>query len=409
MSPIVVFCHLRWDFVFQRPQHLLTRLAKQRPIVFVEEPVLDAGPASMEISSPCANVTVLRPHSPVGAAGFHHDQMPVLRTLVVDALEAMKLGEYVAWFYTPMALPLLSSLAPQLVVYDCMDELSAFSKAPPELLQREHALLAAADIVFTGGPSLYEAKRFQHPAVYCFPSAVDAAHFARGRDPANAHPSLQTLSHPRVGFFGVVDERFDCGLLAALAKARPQWQICMVGPVVKIDPATLPQGPNIHYYGQQAYADLPSFLAGWDVCLMPFALNEATRFISPTKTLEYMAAERPVVSTAILDVASLYGDLVAIAHDPAEFISACDRALAELPEERKRRISLMRERVASLSWDATVSQMAELIDEALEARVSAGSKLGDIAAGGERLVPAVGSRYAKSQPQKAVVAMTNGE
>ena len=408
MSPIVVFCHLRWDFVFQRPQHLLTRLGEQRPVIFVEEPVFDAGPAFMETSSPCTNVTVLRPHTPVGAGGFHHDQMPVLRTLVVDALQAMHLGEYAVWFYTPMALPLLSSLTPSLVIYDCMDELSAFSQAPPELLQREHALLAAADIVFTGGPSLYEAKRFQHPAVYCFPSAVDAAHFSRGRDPANAHPSLQNLPHPRVGFFGVVDERFDCGLLAALAKARPQWQICMVGPVVKIDPASLPQGPNIHYYGQQAYADLPSFLAGWDVCLMPFALNEATRFISPTKTLEYMAAERPVVSTAILDVASLYGDLVAIAHDPAEFISACDRALAESADERARRISLMRERVASLSWDATVSQMAALIDEALGARASLREVVGESDAKDESMAIKGASRYVKQQSQDESLALTNG-
>jgi UDP-galactopyranose mutase len=360
---LVVFSHLRWDFVYQRPQHLLTRFAAGRPVVFVEEPVYDPGPEFMEITSPCANVTVLRPHTQVQAPGFHDDQIPVIRALLTAALPLVSQGDYDVWFYTPLAVPLLQGLAPRCVVYDCMDELSAFSHAPQMLREREATLMAAADVVFTGGPSLYEAKAGQHPSVHCFPSAVDTAHFARGRDAANAHPQLAGLPQPRLGFFGVIDERFDAQLLATLAAARPDWQICMVGPVVKIDAATLPRSANIHYYGQQPYAELPRFLAGWDVCLMPFALNQATRFISPTKTLEYMAAARPIVSTEVIDVASLYGDVVAIAGSPAEFIVACDRALAETPAEAERRRERMHDRVASLSWDATFSRMAQLIDE----------------------------------------------
>lgn len=368
MSSLVVFSHLRWDFVFQRPQHLLTRFARIGNVLFIEEPVYDPGPPFVEISEPCANVRVFRPHTPIHAAGFHDDQMAVLAGLLSSAIKAASIGNYCAWFYTPMALPLLQILTPRAVIYDCMDELSAFSRAPLLMTQREQALLKVADVVFTGGPSLYEAKRMLHPSVHCFPSAVDAEHFARGSEAATAHPALAALDHPRVGFFGVVDERFDRDLLAALAQARPEWQICIVGPVVKIDPAQLPHSPNIHYFGQQTYADLPYFLAGWDVCLLPFALNEATRYISPTKTLEYMAAERPVVSTAITDVASLYGDLVLIAHSRAEFVDACARALNETPQECAMRRLSMRRRVAGMSWDNTAAAMTKLIEEAVDRR-----------------------------------------
>ncbi|WP_395408231.1 NAD(P)-binding protein [Pseudoduganella sp. UC29_106] len=360
MSTIIVFCHLRWDFVFQRPQHLLTRLAKHYKIVFVEEPVQQEGTPCLKISHPAENITVYQPHTPCHATGFHDDQIPLLQPLLAGIVPENE--NPIVWFYTPMALPLLSQLHPGLVVYDCMDELSAFKNPPRQLLQRETALLNIADLVFTGGPSLYEAKRTRHPNTHCFPSSVDAEHFSKALDRADDHPDQSSLPHPRLGFYGVIDERFDPAMLSEMADAHPEWQLVMVGPIVKIDPAALPHRPNIHYLGQRSYQDLPHFLAGWDVCLMPFALNEATRFISPTKVLEYMAAELPIVSTPITDVVKPYGDIVAIAHTPQEFVHACEIALSQTPQQNEHMAEQMRKIVAGTSWESTAARMRLLID-----------------------------------------------
>jgi protoporphyrinogen oxidase/glycosyltransferase involved in cell wall biosynthesis len=359
MPTIVVFSHLRWDFVFQRPQHLLSRLAQHHPVLFVEEPEYDDDGPFMEQSSPAHNITVCRAHTPVQAVGFHDDQIPLLQPLLAGVVPP---GEQpIAWFYTPMALPLLQGLNPSLVVYDCMDELASFKNPPKQLLQRESALLNRADLVFCGGPSLYEAKRNRHANAHCFPSSVDVAHFSQALDPGISHPGQAAIAHPRLGFFGVIDERFDTSLVAALADAHPEWQVVLVGPVLKIEPGQLPQRPNIHYLGKQPYEALPQFLAGWDVCLLPFALNEATRFISPTKVLEYMAAELPVVSTPIADVARPYGQLVAIADGPGQFVAACEAALAMGPEARAAMRTQVREVVASTSWDQTALHMRDLM------------------------------------------------
>lgn len=359
MPTIVVFCHLRWDFVYQRPQQLLSRLATHYRILFVEEPVQDAGPATMELSSPAPNVTVCRPHTPSAASGFHDDQIPLLQPLLAGLLAP---GEQaIVWFYTPMALPLLQELTPSLIVYDCMDELSGFKNPPKQLLQRESALLNLADVVFAGGPSLFEAKRARHANAHCFPSSVDVRHFERALDRAGSHHLQQGIPHPRLGFYGVIDERFDTGLLTSLADAQPEWQLVLVGPVLKIDPATLPMRTNIHYLGQQGYEELPAFLAGWDVCLLPFALNDATRFISPTKVLEYMAAELPIVSTAIADVEKPYGHVVAIGHDAPAFVACCEAALAMSGPERAARIAAMRQIVAGTSWDVTAEAMRAVL------------------------------------------------
>jgi UDP-galactopyranose mutase len=362
MQTVIVFCHLRWDFVYQRPQQLLTRLAQHYKILFVEEPIYQEGPATLSSSSPAPNLTVYQPHTPVQAPGFHDDQIPVLQTLLNKLVPDGE--DPIVWFYTPMALPLLSQLHPSLVVYDCMDELSAFKNPPKQLLQRETALLNIADLVFTGGPSLYEAKRSRHANAHCFPSSVDAIHFEQALDRSNGHPLHQDIARPRLGFYGVIDERFDAGLIADLADAHSDWQIVLVGPVVKIDPASLPQRQNIHYLGQQSYQALPQFLAGWDVCLLPFALNDSTRYISPTKVLEYMAAELPIVSTAITDVERPYSDIVAIGHDHAEFIACCEAALAQTPEQNAAMAVRMREIVANTSWDSTTEKMRALIDNA---------------------------------------------
>ena len=328
MPHLIVFSHLRWNFVYQRPQHLLSRLAQHFPVVFLEEPVADAEADRLELLRPAPGIDLLRPHVRARATGFHDEHLPALGAHLADFLESQGIDDYLVWLYTPMALPLLQGLSPRAVVYDCMDELAAFRGAPRQLLQRESALYQVADLVLTGGPSLYEAKRTRHPQVHLFPSSVDAAHFASGQ--GQEHPAQQDLPRPRLGYHGVIDERLDLDLLAAVADAHPEWQLVMVGPVAKIAPESLPQRPNIHWLGQRPYEELPALVAGWDLCLMPFALNEATRFISPTKTLEYMAAGKPTVSTPIRDVAEPYGDVVRISATPAEFVAACEALLAEI-------------------------------------------------------------------------------
>ncbi|HEY4541399.1 MAG TPA: glycosyltransferase family 1 protein [Noviherbaspirillum sp.] len=363
MQSLIVFSHLRWNFVFQRPQHLLSRLARHYRVLFIEEPapISDAASQDFHLSNPLPNLTVCTPLAAGGPFGFDEVQLPLLRRVVAACTEDY--ADPVVWFYTPMALPLLEELQPRAVVYDCMDELSAFKNAPPRLIALEDELLAVADIVFTGGPSLYNAKKDRHHNVHCFPSSVDAKHFRQARDKTFAHPSQQSLPHPRLGFYGVIDERFDTELLRHIAMQRPDWQFVLVGPVVKIDPAVLPKADNIHYMGQQPYSALPQFLAAWDVCLMPFALNESTRFISPTKSLEYMAAELPIVSTPVRDVVDLHADVVEIARTADEFVAACERALALSQDERLAMCRVMRDKLSRTSWDFTAARMHELLEE----------------------------------------------
>jgi UDP-galactopyranose mutase len=366
---IVAFSHLRWNFVYQRPQHLLSRLAERRPVYFVEEPAFTVGAPHWERNVQ-GNLVVLLPHTPVRSPGFHPDQLPALEPLIGELAAELQDERILAWLYTPMALALAQALAPEAIAYDCMDELSLFHDAPPELASREAALLECADVMFTGGPSLFRAKQARHPNVHCFPSSVDAVHFraARAVDGSTAvpePPDQAELAHPRLGFFGVIDERLDLRLLDFLAGSRPEWQIVLVGPVVKIDPGSLPQRPNLHYFGQRSYEELPRYLAGWDLCLLPFARNDATRFISPTKTLEYMAAERPIVSTPITDVAEPYGHIVYLGDTPEEFLAACEAAISAGPAVRARRAGLMRKTLEGTSWDTTVAAIEKLLADAL--------------------------------------------
>jgi UDP-galactopyranose mutase len=370
MTTLIVFSHLRWDFVFQRPQQLLSRLAERFDIVFVEEPMPGAQMPALERLMPCNGVEVLRPHLTGGAHGFHDDHIPQLQAMLAEYLTSRSIDDYWLWFYTPMATPLAADLQPSGVIYDCMDELAAFRNAPRQLLQRENALFKIADLVFTGGHSLFEAKRARHEHVYCFPSSVDAAHYARAADGLADDSAQAHIPHPRIGYFGVIDERVDLELIAAIADANAQWQVVMVGPVVKIDAASLPKRANIHWLGQREYADLPDLIAGWDVCMLPFALNESTRYISPTKTLEYLAAGKPVVSTPIRDVVTPYGDLgaVSIASSNAEFVAACAQALERSTQEEARHAGLRQSILAGTSWDGTAERMAGLIESVSASR-----------------------------------------
>jgi glycosyltransferase involved in cell wall biosynthesis len=365
MNSLVVFSHLRWNFVYQRPQHILSRLARRWPIVFIEEAVPRADADRVEIIDAAPGVQVWRPHLRGTDPGLHPANRQALQRLIAQAMVEHKIRHYWIWFYTPMALPIAEQLAPEGVIYDCMDELSLFKGAPPQLLDQEAALFRSADVVFTGGRSLYNAKRERHPNVHCFPSSVDATHF---RPKLQDHALQVRLPHPRLGYCGVIDERIDLDLVAGIATARPHWQVVMVGPTAKIDPASLPQRPNIHWLGQQGYDELPAFINGWDVCLLPFALNDSTRFISPTKTLEYMACGKPSVSTAIRDVVEPYGHVVPIRADAAGFVEACESILARTPQQQVEHAQALREIIARTSWDLTAEAMGDLVAKAEAAR-----------------------------------------
>jgi glycosyltransferase involved in cell wall biosynthesis len=347
-NDIVCLSHLRWNFVYQRPQHLMTRYGRTRRVFFVEEPVTtQEGPPRYDVKEVAPGVRTLTPLLPPGT-----DWLVAQRDLLDHMLFDFEIEQPVLWYYTPMALPFSEHVDATLVAYDCMDELSAFRGAPPRMLALESRLLDRADVVFTGGSSLYQAKRHRHPNVYEVPSSVDVAHFGRAREPLTEPEDQRSLRRPRLGFFGVIDERMDLELLAGVADRRPDWEIVLLGPVVKVDPASLPRRENVHYLGLKSYDTLPHYLAHWDVAIMPFARNDATRFISPTKTPEYLAAGLPVVSTAIADVVRPYGEagLVRIAIGPGQFVRAAEAAMSD---ERGVWLAQVDRHLAGMSWDRT--------------------------------------------------------
>ncbi|AUW60244.1 UDP-galactopyranose mutase [Sphingobium sp. SCG-1] len=339
----------------------MSRFARHGSVMFWEEPIYDdnlEAPFLQQETCSKTGVRVLTPHLPT------HSEVPEAGILkgLLDSVIADAQAPLVRWYYTPMMLPFSAHLAADCVVYDCMDELTGFKNAPGELLSLEKALFQQADIVFTGGYSLYEAKRHLHPNIHAFPSSVDAAHFAAALRDGETPWDMAHIPGPRLGFYGVIDERMDLDLLASVADARPDWSLVILGPVVKISQDDLPRRPNLHFLGPKSYAELPDYLRGWDVALMPFAINEATRFISPTKTPEYLAAGRPVVSTPVADVIRHYSGLEAvyIADGPDRFVAACEDALslADSPEGWRPEVDEM---LGQNSWDNVFAQMASLI------------------------------------------------
>jgi UDP-galactopyranose mutase len=378
---LICLSHLRWDFVFQRPQHLLSRAAASHErVFFFEEPIFGKNSTSkLDVRKSAEGVLVAQPHLPEGMP--HNESVQVQRQLLDELLSEWNVRDYILWYYTPMALSFSRHLDPALTIYDCMDELSLFKNAPKELLDNEGELLQIADLVFTGGQSLYEAKKDRNPNVFAFPSSIDFAHFAQARkiskhdhsDPEDQAP----IPHSRMGYCGVIDERIDFDLVSKAANARPDWQFIFIGPVVKIDPASLPKHPNIHYLGQKDYKDLPQYLAGWDVAMMPFAINDSTKFISPTKTPEYLAAGRPVVSTAIRDVVRPYGEqgLVEIAGTLDEFIRAaaqCGMDEGALPIDWLKRVDTF---LGQTSWQKTWDEMSKRMADALEEKSVTSSEM----------------------------------
>lgn len=391
---LVCLSHLRWSFVFQRPQHLLSRCARERRVFFVEEPIFSdehEGEARLDVTQSPEGVTVVVARFKEGVS--QEDAERSYGQLLREYMASESVSDYVLWYYTPMALPWAEELAPLGVVYDCMDQLSAFKNAPAALTARERELFSVADVVFTGGQALYEAKKQEHSNVHAFPSSVDVAHFGKARTLQLDPEDQRSLPGPRLGFFGVIDERMDLELLAGVAAARPSWQLVMLGPVVKVDPADLPKAPNIHYLGGKSYNELPSYIAGWDVALLPFARNESTQFISPTKTPEYLAAGKPVVSTSIRDVVRPYQrlGLVRIADRVDDFVAACEQAMREPTGQRLLKADAY---LSHLSWDRTWREMRMRMEQAIERRGMSSSprllateaerdSLLDVALGGE--------------------------
>jgi UDP-galactopyranose mutase len=367
---ILCFSHLRWNGVFQRPQHILSRFARRHRVFLIEEPEFEdtTTPYLQTIPSQSENVFVFRPRMQAQYPFYVDGQLDTIRGLTRQLLERARIQQYVGWLYTPMALPVIESCSPITRVFDCMDDLSAFRFAPPDLIARERATMRWAEVVFTGGRSLYEARRHSHDNVHCFPSSVDAAHFGAARAATTPEPEIQrALPRPRLGYFGVIDERMDYAMLSALAESHQEWQIVMVGPFAKVNPTEVPHAPNLHYFGQQSYADLPGFLKGWDVALIPFAQSDATRCLSPTKVLEYMAADLPVVATPLPDLLP-YRSAILLAETPDTFVAACEQALRAPAARRRAWAAEMRATVAATSWEKTVQEMEALIDRSIEAK-----------------------------------------
>jgi glycosyltransferase involved in cell wall biosynthesis len=361
---IICFSHLRWNFVYQRPQHLLSRFARHARVFFVEEPIFDTDHSYHSIQDE-KNVHVITLHL---EEGLSSDEVAMkLRNMMNGLLIEYSIVNYISWYYSPTALAFSNHLSPVLTVYDCMDELSAFKFAPPALKQFEQELFDRADLVFTGGVSLYEAKKNKHHNIFPFPSSIDKEHFYVARRNSDPEPHDQLpIERPRLGFYGVVDERFNIDLLREVAEQKPFWNFIIVGPIIKIDPASLPVFDNIHYLGSKTYNQLPDYLAGWDIAIMPFALNESTRYISPTKTPEFLCGGKPVISTSIKDVVIPYGEkgLVRIADTSAEFIQAAEDLLKM--KDKRAWLAKVDDYLSALSWDNTWLAMNERMDETIQ-------------------------------------------
>lgn len=354
MQTILCFSHLGWNFVYQRPQHLLSRFAVNDRVFYFEEPFISG--RNGYTAETQEGIIIIRMFSEA------ENRFEKLKKVVNSVLKDHRISNYLCWYYTPMALEFTEHLSPELVIYDSMDELRNFRFAPENLPALEEELFRRSDIVFTGGHSLYNAKKHRHHNIHAFPSSIDREHFAAAKSRQPDPEDQKDIPHPRLGFFGVVDERFDTELLGEVAAKRPGWQFIIIGPVVKIDEKDLPRAENIHYLGRKTYYELPTYISNWDIALIPFALNEATEFISPTKTPEYLAAGLPVISTAIKDVVNPYGEeqLVHIIRNSEEFIAYAETELAK--ESRKDWSTKVEKFLENNSWDQTYSRMNALIN-----------------------------------------------
>lgn len=379
---LMVLSHLRWDFVTQRPQHLMHRLAKTYNVIFIEEPIFtERKTSTIKIIKKANHIQVVQISAP---SLTHFDYINQVKRIATNvSSQTLPL----LWLYSPAYIHFVKQIPHKLLIFDCMDELAAFKGASAVIKNQERLLLQKADLVFTGGYSLYKSKSKFNAATYCFPSSVDLDHFTQAQRKTQSVPTdIKDVTHPIVGFYGVLDERLDLQLISNTAKLLPDVSFVMIGPVVKIDPDSLPQAPNLHYLGMKTYEELPLYLQEFDICWMPFALNEATKFISPTKTLEFMAALKPIISTPIQDVARIYQDIVTITTSPQEIKHAITHYLNESGRLTKARHKKQQEILAKSSWDKTATAMNQLIQQSLRHKYDhrdESSRLFAISSGGQ--------------------------
>jgi glycosyltransferase involved in cell wall biosynthesis len=377
--PIIVHSHLGWDWVWQRPQQFHSRLSQRHRILFVEGPVAREGLTAAQVTlrevPDYPNIVVVQMEMPAerwnDGAWVDKERRRLVESVLSGPLGA-DFQDPVQWFYDPMAVTAFAGhLNERAIVYDCMDQLSKFRGAPAELVRRERELLAIANVVFAGGPKIWKDKVTHNANCYSFGCGVDVEHFGHAADPATVVPAdIAKLPRPVYGYIGVVDERIDYDLLATLAEKNAGGSVVMIGPWTKVDPSTFPRRENLHWLGQRDYGQLPAYAKGFDVCLMPFALNEATEFINPTKALEYMAAGRPIVSTAIEDVVLQFEDVVKVARTPEDFAARCARA-ALLPNVVALRRGL--KLAQANTWESIVSQLEAHVVDVLDNRRSMAS------------------------------------
>ena len=369
--PIIVLSHLGWDWVWQRPQQFHSRLSKTHPILFVEGPIVAEGLETSRVTlrevSDYPNIVVLQMEIPASrwsdGAWVDAERRRIVQSVLAEPL-GRKFESPVLWFYDPMAVTaFLGHLDEAAVVYDCMDELSQFRGAPPELVKRERELLSAADVVFAGGPKMAKSKRRYNSNCHSYGCGVDIKHFGKARHAATPIPhDVAQFTGPVLGYVGVVDERLDYDLLAKLADHNPAWDLAIVGPHTKVDPAELPVRPNLHFLGGRDYAELPAYAKAFDICMMPFAKNEATEFINPTKALEYMATGTPVVSTDVEDVVLQFSEVASIATSHEEFIAHCEERLAR---PNAARIEAGLKLAKNNSWESIVAQLEKHVEDVL--------------------------------------------
>jgi UDP-galactopyranose mutase len=367
---LLYLAHLRWDHVWQRPQQLMTRFAERCPVIYVNPPEIVNGASRphLEEHKGAQGVSVLNPVFPGPIPDGPGELYRSMWLGLLPETLSKAGGDAILWVSSPLADYLVEAVRPRvrLAVYDCMDDLASFQDGTHEMRVREDHLFRLVDLVFTGGYSMYMARKDKHPRIYCFPSGVDVAHYRRTLEPSLTEAeALSGIPHPRLGYFGVLDERIDWPLIAALAQARPDWHWVLVGPTAKVKDDELPTADNIHYLGQQLYEDLPAFLKGFDIATMPFALNEATRYISPTKTLEYLAGGKPVLSTSVPDVVAFYTGIAYIADGPGAWLNEIASILRASDEERRVRTERAEKMIAELSWDSITARMWDLIEQRL--------------------------------------------
>ena len=372
---IICLSHLKWErTLFQRPQQLMQQMSHRRKVLYVAVcglreflAALLRGRIRELYGRHNENLTYLNlPHllffSRLPLIG------PLASWLTASALKALArrrgLGEATLWLYFPRFVESLKHFPHRQLVYDCMDFFEGFSSTDAGIRDDEQRLLRQADLVFTGGKSLQRAREGVNPRTYCFPSGVEFEHFHQAAQTATAIPEdIQRLPRPILGYFGAVDERIDFALLASVCRQRPQWSVVLLGPRIMQQP--LPESlPNFHYLGKKDYGQLPHYLKAFDVCLMPFVISELTQRISPTKTPEYLAGGKPVVSTAIPDVVADYSDLVRIAQTPEEFIAMTEEALSASGSDTGAELQQQfQEKAKAKSWSWIADEMERLFDQ----------------------------------------------